>query len=147
MLACDSMNRSAASRRRTKSMADCRWGGMAAQLQLALGARIALSDHARLQRATVRARELQLTSAQCGGPEAVAQKRRGLQPADEDNEEEGVTTRRMMTMMMMMMMVMMMMMMMMLLVMLMMMMMTAVGCHSCFHATNVHALSSACAAQ
>ena len=119
MLACDSMNRSAASRRRTKSMADCRWGGMAAQLQLALGARIALSDHARLQRATVRARELQLTSAQCGGPEAVAQKRRGLQPADEDNEEEGVTTRRMMTMMMMLLMVMMM-------------MMTAVVCRASF---------------
>ena len=118
MLACDSMNRSAASRRRTKSMADCRWGGMAAQLQLALGARIALSDHARLQRATVRARELQLTSAQCGGPEAVAQKRRGLQPADEDNEE-GVTTRRMMTMMMMLLMVMMM-------------MMTAVVCRASF---------------
>ena len=120
MLACDSMNRSAASRRRTKSMADCRWGGMAAQLQLALGARIALSDHARLQRATVRARELQLTSAQCGGPEAEAQKRRGLQPADEDNEEEGVTTRRMMTMMMMM------------LLMVMMMMMTAVVCRASF---------------
>ena len=119
MLACDSMNRSAASRRRTKSMADCRWGGMAAQLQLALGARIALSDHARLQRATVRARELQLTSAQCGGPEAEAQKRRGLQPADEDNEEEGVTTRRMMTMMMMLLMVMMM-------------MMTAVVCRASF---------------
>ena len=119
MLACDSMNRSAASRRRTKSMADCRWGGMAAQLQLALGARIALSDHARLQRATVRARELQLTSAQCGGPEAEAQKRRGLQPADEDNEEEGVTTRRMMTMMMMLLMVMMV-------------MMTAVVCRSSF---------------
>ena len=124
MLACDSMNRSAASRRRTKSMADCRWGGMAAQLQLALGARIALSDHARLQRATVRARELQLTSAQCGGPEAEAQKRRGLQPADEDNEEEGVTTRRMMTMMMMLLMVMM--------VMMMMMMMTAVVCRASF---------------
>ena len=92
---------------------------MAAQLQLALGARIALSDHARLQRATVRARELQLTSAQCGGPEAVAQKRRGLQPADEDNEEEGVTTRRMMTMMMMLLMVMMM-------------MMTAVVCRASF---------------
>ena len=120
MLACDSMNRSAASRRRTKSMADCRWGGMAAQLQLALGARIALSDHARLQRATVRARELQLTSAQCGSPEAEAQKRRGLQPADEDNEEEGVTTRRMMTMMMMLLMV------------LMMMMMTAVVCRASF---------------
>ena len=119
MLACDSMNRSAASRRRTKSMADCRWGGMAAQLQLALGARIALSDHARLQRATVRARELQLTSAQCGGPEAEAQKRRGLQPADEDNEEEGVTTRRMMTMMMMLLMVLMM-------------MMTAVVCRASF---------------
>ena len=119
MLACDSMNRSAASRRRTKSMADCRWGGMAAQLQLALGARIALSDHARLQRATVRARELQLTSAQCGSPEAEAQKRRGLQPADEDNEEEGVTTRRMMTMMMMLLMVMMM-------------MMTAVVCRASF---------------
>ena len=118
MLACDSMNRSAASRRRTKSMADCRWGGMAAQLQLALGARIALSDHARLQRATVRARELQLTSAQCGSPEAEAQKRRGLQPADEDNEE-GVTTRRMMTMMMMLLMVMMM-------------MMTAVVCRASF---------------
>ena len=121
MLACDSMNRSAASRRRTKSMADCRWGGMAAQLQLALGARIALSDHARLQRATVRARELQLTSAQCGSPEAEAQKRRGLQPADEDNEE-GVTTRRMMTMMMMLLMVMM----------VMMMMMTAVVCRASF---------------